>query len=401
MGLWDEAESFEDLSRSRKKWPATWFEEDWGLGQPQLDVGRIWSDARAALKKGGHGLIAKHWRTRILSPNAGAMRDLTWAYGTTSAPPKPTLPEDKNRWWSDYYKRWAITQFGPEVGAEAGAIFASLDQCGIDKPGGLPNINGWETESETAGASPAAIRPNENESWESAKKKYTFVEKLEALRPGIVGRGSRERFDYFLKTFQVMRRMGEFGVVRYRFELAMHEDRYTQALAARTKMARLWEQMMRLHLEKVTNASDLGEIISLEILNWHQLVVLKWDEVLERGLRGRIPESASPSTVYNGEPLIRVLGTETQINKGRSLELYVIALGTGDKPPVLKLRPLGRGAWREVPVAHKARRVYSATLPPQADDFEYYLESGDTKFPVTAGSSSPIYQTVVVAGDAE
>ena len=401
MGLWDEAESFEDLSRPRKKWPCTWFEEDWGLGQPQLDIGRIWSDTHAALKKGGHGLIAKHWRTRILSPNAGAMRDLTWAYGTTSAPPKRTFPGRKNSWWGDYYKRWAITQFGPEVGAEAGAIFASLDKCGINKRGGLPNINGWETESETAGASPAAIRPNEEESWASAKKKYAFVEKLEALRPKVVGRGNRERFDYFLKTFQVMRLMGEFGVARNRFELSMHEDRYTQALAVRTKMARLWEKMMRLHLEKVTNASDLGEIVSLEILNWHQLVVLKWDKLLERGLRKPIPDSANPSTVYDGAPLIRVLGTETQINKGQPLELSVIALGTGDTPPVLKVRPLGRGAWQDVPVAHKARRVYSAAIPPQADDFEYYLESGDTKFPVTAGSASPIYQTVVVAGEAE
>ena len=60
MGLWDEAESFEDLSPQRKKWPCTWFEEVWGLAQPQLDIGRIWSDAHAALKKGGHGLIAKH-----------------------------------------------------------------------------------------------------------------------------------------------------------------------------------------------------------------------------------------------------------------------------------------------------------------------------------------------------
>jgi len=401
MGLWDEAESFEDLSRARKKWPATWFEEDWGLGQPQLDIGRIWSDAHAALKKGGHGLIAKHWRTRILSPNAGAMRDLTWAYGTTTAPPKRIWRGSKNSWWGDYYKRWAITQFGPEAGAEAGAIFASLDKAGFNKPGGLPNINAWETESETAGSSPAAIRPNEEESWASAKENYAFVEKLEALRPKVVGRGNRERFDYFLKTFQVMRLMGEFGVARNRFELSMHEDRYTQALAVRTKMARLWEKMMRLHLEKVTNASDLGEIVSLEILNWHQLVVLKWDKLLERGLRKPIPDSANPSTIYDGAPLIRVLGTETHINKGQPLELSVIALGTGDTPPVLKVRPLGRGAWQDVPVDHKARRVYSAVIPPQADDFEYYLESGDTKFPVTAGSPSPIYQTVVVAGEAE
>ncbi len=198
-----------------------------------------------------------------------------------------------------------------------------------------------------------------------------------------------------------MRLMGEFAVARHQFELSMREDWYAQALAARTKMARLFEQMMRLHLEKATNASDLGEIVNLEILNWHQLVVLKWDKQLERGLRKPIPDSANPSTVYDGAPLIRVLGTETQINKGQPLELSVIALGTGDTPPVLKVRPLGRGAWQDVPVDHKARRVYSAVIPPQADDFEYYLESGETKFPVTAGSPSPIYQTVVVAGEAE
>ena len=126
--------------------------------------------------------------------------------------------------------------------------------------------------------------------------------------------------------------------------------------------------------------------------------MLKWDKQLERGLGKPIPDSANPTNVYDGAPLIRVLGTETQINKGRPLKLSVIALGTGDTPPVLKVRPLGRGAWQDVPVEHKARCVYSAMIPPQADDFEYYFESGDTKFPVTAGSASPIYQTVVVAG---
>jgi hypothetical protein len=181
----------------------------------------------------------------------------------------------------------------------------------------------------------------------------------------------------------------------------MREDWYAKALAARTKMARLFEKMMRLHLEKVTNASDLGEIVNLEILNWWQLVVLKWDKQLERGLGKPIPESAHPSTDYDGAPLIRVLGAETQINNGQPLELSVIALGTGDTPPALKVRPLGRGAWQDVPVDHKARRVYSAVIPPQADDFEYYLESGETKFPVTAGSPSPIYHTVVVTGEAE
>ena len=268
MGLWDEAESFEDLSKARKKWAATWFEEDWGLAQPQLDISRIWSDTEAALRKECHGLIAKHWRTRILSPNAGAMRDLAWNYGTTSAPPSRDFVRNKDSWRDDFYRRWAVSQFGPEVGTEAGAIFAKLDKSGINKPGGLPSLNSWETESETADSSPAAIRANEDETWAAAVKHYTFVESLEALRPKVVGLGNGERFDYFLKTFQVMRLMGEFGVVRHTFEVSMDEDRYPQALVARTKMARLFESMMRLHLEKATNASDLGEMISLEILNW-------------------------------------------------------------------------------------------------------------------------------------
>ena len=66
-----------------------------------------------------------------------------------------------------------------------------------------------------------------------------------------------------------------------------------------------------------------------------------------------------------------------------------------------RVRPLGEGLWQDIPVDHRARCVYSATIPPQAGDFEYYLESGDTRFPVTARSASPIYQTVIVAGEAE
>ena len=114
------------------------------------------------------------------------------------------------------------------------------------------------------------IRPNEEESWASAKKKYAFVEQLEALRPKVVGRGNRERFDYFLKTFQVMRLICEFGAARHRFELAMHEDRYTQALAVRTTMARLWETKQN----KVERAAIL-EIVGLLFPNASEELVLR------------------------------------------------------------------------------------------------------------------------------
>lgn len=37
MGLWDKAHGFDELSEDRIKWPATWFEEDWGLMHSSIE----------------------------------------------------------------------------------------------------------------------------------------------------------------------------------------------------------------------------------------------------------------------------------------------------------------------------------------------------------------------------
>ena len=68
----------------------------------------------------------------------------------------------------------------------------------------------------------------------------------------------------------------------------------------------------------------------------------------------------------------------------------------GAGAPTLKYRKLGDGAWKSMTASNEGRSVYSATIPAQTQDFEYYLESGNIVFPVTANSTSPIYQTVVV-----
>jgi hypothetical protein len=64
--------------------------------------------------------------------------------------------------------------------------------------------------------------------------------------------------------------------------------------------------------------------------------------------------------------------------------------------PTLKYRVLGGSTWTSITASNVGRSVYSATIPGQTQDFEYYLESGSAVYPVTANSTSPIYQTVVV-----
>ena len=84
----------------------------------------------------------------------------------------------------------------------------------------------------------------------------------------------------------------------------------------------------------------------------------------------------------------------TQVEENEALTLNIIATGVGT--PTLKYRVLGGSTWTSVTVSNVGISVYSATIPAQTQDFEYYLESGSVVFPVTANSTSPIYQTVVV-----
>jgi hypothetical protein len=390
FALWGEAEGFESLSADRVKWPATWLEYDWGLAQPQLAVYRVHEDAYAAWNKECDGLISEHWRTRMMSPNVGAMRDLMWAYGPTGTPVNKTVPPDRGAYVEDFYLDWATRQFGPEAATPIASIFAGQDWET------LPHAQDW-TEEMTGSyyMVPGAILPNPA-SWFTEQSKYSFVPQLESRRSQIVGVGNLERFDYWLKAMQALRIMGEYGCIRDDFQNAMDDEDYSSALDYRISMARLWEQVMSLMTEKATNASDLGEILNLEIVNWKQLMMNKWDAELEAGLGTPIPADANPSMQYTGSAFVRVTPARTQVYAGESLNLTVLIM----QPPAtatVYYRPLGTGSYTSLALTRKARGVYEVTIPAQSDDFEYYIQAetviGNARFPVTAPD---INHTVIV-----
>jgi hypothetical protein len=388
FGLWDQAQGFDELKASRVKWPATWLEEDWGLAQPQLELHRIYNDTRAALREKCHGLIAKHWRTRIVGANIGSMKDLLWVYGPTGAPVKKAVPRDRDAWIDAYYRDWAARQFGPEAAAPIAAIFAGLDKAGEGGPGAVPHVLEWD-------GGPGAIVPNE-EPWSRVRKKYAFIAKLEKLRSRIVGAGNLERFDYWLNAFRCLKLMGLYGRLRHQFEEAAEEEEWKTALELRKEMARLWEDLMTLEIRKAYDAADLGEIVNLEILNWYQLMKREWDAKLKEGLRAPLPPDADPYMDYKGSPFVRVSPVRTQVGEGEALCIRARIMGE-PASAVLRYRPLGGGDYKEIALTCKGRAVHEASLPAQPDDFEYYIEAatlaGDVRFPVTAPS---INQTVIV-----
>ena len=396
FSLWDAADGFEALSPDRVQWPATWLEEDWGLNQPQLEVRRIHTDAKAAWERNTDGLIAKHWRTRVLGATTHALADILWSYGSTGTPVTRSIPANRDDWVDAVYLDWATRQFGASAAAEIATLFATLDKAGESGPGALPRIMHWETELQDADGAPGAIAPNPAD-WTTEKAKYDFVADLEALRPRVVGAGNRDRFDYWLKTFQTFRLMGEYGCVRHDFETAAANEDWSTALTLRKRMARLWEQLMTREVERARNASEWGEIVNLEVLNWKQLMVNKWDATLEAGLGSSLPPDAYPRSAYTGSAFVRVAPVQSLVGTGKPLDLTVILM-ENPTSATLRYRPMGTGDYTEIPLTHVARGVYEATIPPQPGDFEYYIEAqtptAEVRFPVSAPTTN---QTVVVS----
>lgn len=106
-----------------------------------------------------------------------------------------------------------------------------------------------------------------------------------------------------------------------------------------------------------------GEIINLEILNWYQLVMLKWDKRLKEGLGKEIPADANPSMEYDGPPFIMVDSVRTNLYGNEPLKLKVRDIGELESV-ILFYRPLGKGKYKLKKLTHVDRGLYKITLPP-------------------------------------
>jgi hypothetical protein len=157
-----------------KKWAIPWMEDDPGLTGLQFWVNRTLQRNQQAQSYGVSGLLNIHWRTRTISPQVAASHAFAWNASLDAG---------------DFWRGWALTEFGPTAAPAAAEIFMGLDS------GGLPRPVTWIT-------GPGTMQPGNCA--QLAGGNYSFVDAFAALRGGVVGdvasgaadAPALERFDY-------------------------------------------------------------------------------------------------------------------------------------------------------------------------------------------------------------
>jgi hypothetical protein len=294
----------------------------------------------------------------------------------------------------DFYRDWARAQFGRTAFAEIAEIFAGQD-------GRHPVPVTW-----TDG--PGGIVPNAKP-WDEVRRDYAFVDALAAIRPRITGRGSLERFDYWLKTFEYMREVSRLCCLWGEFNGALDKIRALPGDAEKAKAAR--ETLLPVRVIMVESArAIMGHLLATAgttgelgtIANWEQhnfpAAIEKPGEVLRKLLGANLPTEANLAGAYGGPLRIIVPTVRTSREAGEALKLKIIVLAAN--PPqetALYWRELGSAKFQAVPLRKIARSVYAAELRASGGDIEYYVKAsareGDAYFPSTAPA---LNQTVII-----
>lgn len=302
---------------------------------------------------------------------------------------------------ADFYLDFARANFGDAVAARAGTIFAGVD--GTKMPTPSEWIKG-----------PGGVQI-ETAPWPEIARRYRFVDELSALRPSIKGAGNRERFDYWLHTFEAARAMARVGwrrglwdaaikAVEAASDAARKRELAAQALALRIELAQDWARLMSLQVAATDTSGELGTLANLEqhSRGWLRLLDAH-DDILQKALGAPLPPTVLPDQNYIGPARIIVPTARGLAAPSESLTLKIILLSAGQTLPrgTLFWRPLGAGQFRAIPLTHLARRVFRVTLPPlaaQQNAIEYYVradyEGGATLvYPATAPA---LNQSVVI-----
>ncbi len=298
---------------------------------------------------------------------------------------------------TDFYLDWARSEFGPAIAEDAARIFSSVD-CR------LPHPSDWI-------GGPGGYQPDLRP-WDEVKKEYAFVEALGTLRPRVEGAGNVDRFEYWLAQCTFLQATAKMRCVWGDFTREMDEvkkqaDAATKsqmakdrALPAYIALARSVEDAYDALLRTVDTTGEMGTVANLEQHTFPAMIEATAAE-LTALIGAPLPAEAQLRSSYVGRTRLVVPTKRGSLEKGEPLRVRVAVL---DSKPVqgarVFWRKLGTGAYKEMPLTHRAAGVYEGQLKAASlgkDDVEYYVEvataSGETlRWPVTAPKVS---QTVV------
>jgi len=414
--LWDRAEGIKPVIDSgRDGWSSVWYEEDWGLIQPQLRVMSIFSEVGAGLKAGGvQALIAKHWRINSVAQASAAHARLTWDNRVPVSEPMPSIADGASKypafdifdtrvadqdpkfvnWITQFYQDWARANFGPERSNEIGALLAMADRLGEPKwlrtglKGSIPKPSGF-LPSSIAELWPEDGDPVSQTDPNVIAAIHVYNEFCK-YRDDIVGVGNKDRYMYWYHFFKGQIELSKLAIHRYAYS---EEDNRTPAI--KNKIISTWDKLMSHEIQRIRNESELAVIA--------QLQQSTWDVVFRKEQR-----IADISTAYEGENAVRGMPEISQIYENEDFEQKVVFIGNGAiTNPTLYYREMGSsGAFLTVALATVGNNVMKAKLPYPDYDIEYYIQGavgGETvTYPVTGGNSAnSINKTVITVKNSD
>ena len=397
------------IDAGRDGWSSCWYEEDWGLVQPQLRVMGIFNEVGCGLKAGGsQAFLAKHWRINSVAQASAAHAQLTWDNRVSVSDPMPGITDGISKyptfdifdtpvadhdpkfvnWMTKFYQDWAKANFGPEKSNEIGALLAMADRlCEANHmrrgvKGGIPK---------TAKFLPSTVVelwPDDGDPVSETDPKFidamhVYIEFCK-YKDDIVGTGNRDRYMYWYHFFKGQIELGK---------LAMHRSAYgeedNRTPAIKDKIIKTWDKVMNHEIQRIRNESELGVIAQLQQQTWHGIFRQ------EQGI-------TDISTTYEGENAVRAMPEISQIYENEDFEQKVIFIGNGAiTNPTMYYREIGStGSFLTAALTTVGNNVMKANVPYPGYDFEYYIQGavgGETvTYPVTGGNGTGnINKTVI------
>lgn len=394
------------IPKKRVKWPFTWMEYDYALEQPSFHMYRVLEDGLNGWEQNADGFIGEFWRTKMLAPQFAAVKDLMWDYAKTDESIKHDIPMDhekRKQKIDEIYLDWATQEFGPGSASER----IAKDMAAFEKPGDKRFLNVTNfTEGADDIYSQGYIVGDDWGSdhiwgpWEEEAPKLNWIDEWEDLRGTIEGEGNLARFDYWMNTMKAYRLMAHIASEINQYESNTNAGKLTEAANHRSKLARLWERMMSVQVQRVHDEVDLGVILNLQWRSWENWIAGKYDKnFIEAG--GKLPDDQEPSKEYLGDAFIACMPIRSLIKENESYEVKALIMGKVSEA-AFYYRKLGSSVFDTLQLKHQNRGVYTVDLPTQEDDFEWYISAktdlGDVVYPASVknGTKKTQYQTVIV-----
>ncbi len=392
----------------RPKWAIPWMEDDPGLISPQLWAGRMRKDAVDALKYGCTGLLGIHWRTRILGPTVSALAQAGWEHEKWQI----SLPDSvRDMPVDDFYQDWALAQFGTDVAPDMAKIFLKLDGGPYCPFRTKFSSNIYRTSDWREG--PGGIIENKTP-WKEVARHFDFIEEMVTLQDKVRGAGHKERFEYWLNTFQYAKSMAHLGCMLGEMDsvmkvIAAEKDVQIQkhlvaerAMPLRIQAAQKWGEMVTFLLQTVSTPGEMGTVANVEQHNLRHLNLLnKYDSTLTALTGARLPDETNIGKDYQGQSRLILPTKRTLLSPNEDFKLEAIVLSAKPvKSAKLFWKIIGEKRYAEINMHHLNRGVYTATIPAgeiKAMDFEYFIKvrmaEDELHFPPAAPKMT---QTVVV-----